>query len=674
MHGGPEHIRTTCPRDCYDACGIVAIKRDGVVTKLLGDPHHAVSRGALCGKCALAYNGVFRDPDSRLTTPLERIGPKGEGRFEAIGWDQAMATIAGRLTGIAGSSGPETILHTHYTGTCSLIAGHFPQRFFNRLGATEVDPDTICNKAGHVALDYILGSSTIGFDPRTAKDAGCILVWGANPSASAPHAHKHWLRETPAKVIVIDPVRHATAEAADLHLQPFPGSDASLAFALLHVLKRERLIDRDFIAAHTLGWDEVEPMVETCDPAWGEAATGVPAALIEKAAQIYGRGPSMLWLGQGLQRQAGGGNILRACAMLPAVTGNFAKPGAGLYYLNGKALRGVDGDYLSAPHLRQTETPPISHMDLAARLEDGERSRALLSWNMNVAASGPQQARLRRALERDDLFTVVIELFATDTADFADIVLPAASFLEFDDIVMSYFNLGVSAQVKIEEPMGDSLPNQEIFRKLARAMDFQEPELFEADAAIIENILSSTGVAGGFEALAAVGTKPVFEQPVLQFADLTFPTPSGRIEIASESAQDHGLPRLPAPDAESRPDGGRLRLLSPASPWLMNDSYANDARIAEQLGEATVTLHPDDASARGLAAGEHVTLANQTGSLALALVVSDIIPPGVALSFKGRWPKREGAGVNVNALNPGLKSDMGMSSCVHGVEVTVTRA
>ena len=293
MPGVREYVRTTCPRDCYDACGIIAIKRSGVITKLLGDPDHPVSRGALCGKCALAYNGVFRDPDSQLATPLKRIGPKGEGGFETIGWDEAMATIADRLSGIVASSGAETILNTHYTGTCSLIAGHFPDRFFNRLGATEVDLDTICNAAGHVALDYILGSSTVGFDPRTAKDAACIMVWGANPSASAPHAHKHWLGESPARVIVIDPLRTPTAEAADLHLQPFPGSDAALAFALLHVLRRERLIDRDFIAAHTFGWGEVEATVEACDPPWGEAATGVPAALIERAARIYGAGPSL---------------------------------------------------------------------------------------------------------------------------------------------------------------------------------------------------------------------------------------------------------------------------------------------------------------------------------------------------------------------------------------------
>ncbi|MGF1609203.1 MAG: molybdopterin-dependent oxidoreductase, partial [Kiloniellales bacterium] len=306
-------VRTTCPRDCYDACGIAVVRRGGRIAKVLGDAHHPVSRGALCGKCAIAYNGVWRDPAARLSRPLRRIGPKGagpegSGQFAPVSWDEALEEIARRLNQAIERHGPASILHSHYTGTCSKLAGDFPMRFFNRLGATEVDPDTICNNAGHVALRYVIGSSSTGFDPKSARDAACIVVWGANPSASAPHAHKHWLKEAPGQVIVVDPVRHETAAAADLHLQLFPGSDAALAFALLHVLRREGLIDRDFIARHTLGWDEVEPLLDDCTPAWGEQATGVPAAMIEQAARLYGAGPALLWLGQGLQRQPRGGN------------------------------------------------------------------------------------------------------------------------------------------------------------------------------------------------------------------------------------------------------------------------------------------------------------------------------------------------------------------------------
>ena len=674
MPGNKEHIRTTCPRDCYDACGIVVVKRGGVITKVLGDPEHPVARGALCGKCALAYNGVYRDPAARLTTPLRRTGSKGEGRFEPIGWDEALDTVATRLEAIVDQAGAQAILHTHYTGTCSLIAGSFPERFFNRLGATEVDPDSICNMAGHAALTYILGTSTVGFDPRAAKHAACIVVWGANPHASAPHAHKHWLKEAPGTVIVIDPVRHPTAEQADLHLQPFPGSDAALAFALLHVIRRDGLLDEAFLAAHTTGWDEIEAEVGRCDPAWGEAATGVPAALIEQAARIYAPGPSLLWLGQGMQRQPMGGNAFRAAALLPAATGNMAKAGAGLYYLNGSSQRGFDSSYISAPELARGAVPSISHMDLAERLEDAAASRALISWNMNVAASGPQQGRLRRALARDELFSVVVELFPTDTTDFADIVLPAASFLEFDDVVMSYFNYTVSAQAKAAEPIGESLPNQEIFRRLARAMGFTDPELFEQDAAMIDTIMAQLGVEGGFAALKEAGTVAVFAEPFVPFADGAYPTPSGRIEIASGRAEADGHPRVPIPHADARPADGRLRLLTPASPWLMNDSYANDPRIEERLGAATVTLHPADAAERGLGAGDRARLANQTGSLELAVAISDMVPRGAALSHKGRWPKREGQGANVNVLNPGIKTDMGASTSVHGVEVVISRA
>jgi anaerobic selenocysteine-containing dehydrogenase len=303
MSDSQEIILTTCPRDCFDTCGIAVVKRHGVIAHVRGDPHHPVSRGKLCAKCSISYNREWRNPQARLTRPLRRVGPKGEGRFEPISWETALTAMADRLTQIVTTTGPQTIINTHYTGTISLLAFFFPLRFFHRLGATEVTPDTICLMAGVEALNYVYGTALDGFDPRTARDASCIVVWGANPSASGPHAHAHWLREAPGTVVVIDPVRTPTAQSADLHLQPFPGSDAALAFALLHVLWRDGLLDLDFMAAHTVGWEELEPLLVDCTPAWGEATTGVPARRIEEAAHLYGRGPSLLWLGLGLQRQ-----------------------------------------------------------------------------------------------------------------------------------------------------------------------------------------------------------------------------------------------------------------------------------------------------------------------------------------------------------------------------------
>jgi anaerobic selenocysteine-containing dehydrogenase len=669
-----ESIRTTCPRDCYDACGLIVMKENGEITRVRGDVEHPVNRGSLCGKCAIAYNGILRDIGVRLQTPLQRVGPKGKGHFAPISWDDAIATIAQRLKAIVANHGPRTILNAHYTGTFSRLAFAFPMRFFNRLGATEVEPDSICNLAGQMGLHYTIGSGLIGFDPRMVKDAACLVVWGANPSVSAPHIHQHWYAAAPGKKIAIDPVRHKTAQMADLHLQLFPGSDAALAFALLHVLRRDGLLDRDFIAKHVIGWQDISAVLDHCTPSWGEAMTDVPASMIERAAHLYGEGPALLWLGQGMQRQRHGGNAFRACAMLPAVTGNFGKPGTGLYYLNlDGAMRGFDDGYLVASHLRQDNRHTVSHMDLAAVLENPLASQALFCWNINLAASNPEQTRLHQALSREDLFTVVCELFQTDTADFADIVLPAASFLEFDDLVLSYFHLTVAAQVKVQQPLGESLPNQVIFRRLSRAMGYDEPELYESDRSIIDHLLRGMSLDGGFDALKQVGTAFVTPEPVPQFADLTFPTPSGKIEIASAQAEADGHPRLPQPIADPHPPGTRLRLLSPAGAWLMNDSYGNDQRIAKEMGPATVMLHPDDGIALGLQSGDQARLSNDTGELVLNVQLADEVRPGVALTYKGRWPKREKARANVNVLNPGSKTDMGDSTSVHGIEVAVTR-
>jgi len=308
-------IRTNCPRDCYDGCGIVVEVREKGPNRVLGDPDHPVSRGKLCTKCALAYNGVWQDPEARLTTPLRRTGAPGSNEFEAISWDEALSIVAARMNTTIATDGAASILHTHYSGTLSLMGYLFPNRLFKAIGASEVDPDSICNAAGHFAWQLMFGNSVMGFDPRTAKDSACILIWGANPSHSAPHAHEHWLRESAAKVVVIDPARTETAAAADLHLQPRPGTDAALAFSLLHCLKEAGKFDLAYIDKHTLGYDKIVADIEAATPAWGEEKTGVPAGDIEHAARLYAAGPALLWCGQGLQRQTTGGNIMRAAAL-----------------------------------------------------------------------------------------------------------------------------------------------------------------------------------------------------------------------------------------------------------------------------------------------------------------------------------------------------------------------
>ena len=304
-------IRTTCPRDCYDACGIAVIKRGEAITKVVGDPDHAVSRGALCGKCALAYNGAWRDASQRLGHPLKRIGPKGEGRFQPVSWERGddgdrRAPDAHRRDQRSSLASftritPAPVRRSPAISPCASSTAWAPARSSRTRSA--ISP----------ATSPSISSSAVPIPASiraTAKDAACILVWGANPSASAPHAHKHWLPESPAKKIVIDPVRHPTAAAADLHLQPFPGSDAALAFAMLHVIRRDGLLDRDYLAKNTIGWDEVEAKLDACTPAWGEKVTGVPAALIEQAARLYGQGPVAAVAGPGPAAPAHGRQCL----------------------------------------------------------------------------------------------------------------------------------------------------------------------------------------------------------------------------------------------------------------------------------------------------------------------------------------------------------------------------
>lgn len=669
-----QGIRTTCPRDCYDACGVVVLHRAGRPPIVRGDKADPVSRGKLCRKCSAAYNGVLLDHKARLSQPMRRSGPKGEGRFEPISWQDATGEIAGRLQEIVAGPGGAAVLNAHYTGTFAMIGYHFPMRFFNRLGATEVDPDTVCNKAGHVALEYVYGTSLDGFDPRTASDSSSILVWGANPSASAPHQHEHWLAEAACPVIVVDPLRTETAKRADLHLQLRPGSDAVLAFAFLHVLWRDGLIDREFLARHAVGFGELEAEIARCELDHAAEITGVPTALVEQAASWYGAGPSLLWIGQGLQRQPTGGNVVRSVAMLPAVTGSLGKRGGGFLYLNGIETRGLDSDYLLGTKLAVAPPAPISQMDLAGALEDEELYRALFCWNINIAASSPEQRRLTAAMRRETLFTVVVDLFQTDTADLADIVLPASSFLEHDDLVVSYFHHSLGAQVKALDAPGEALPNSEIFRRLARSMGYEEPELYERDEDVLERLLVDAGVVLGFEAFAEGGTLWPGSEPRLQFADGEYPTPSGRIEIASDRAEVDGFSRIPLPRADPPPAAGRLRLLSPASGWTLNDSYGNDPVARSHAGAQAVILNPADAAARGLHEGDMAVLESEAGQLLAPVSTSDDVPISVALVYKGHWPKLEHSGANVNILNPGHKSDMAESSAVHGIEVTVEAA
>ena len=668
-------ISTTCPRDCYDGCGISVIKKDGKIATVTGNKEHPTNQGPLCGKCSITYNGVWRDENARLLHPMRRVGEKGAASFERISWQEALNDIATQLTSIQQIAGPEKIAHTHYTGTCSMLAIDYPCRFFEHIGATEIDPDTICNNAGHVAWNYVFGNSLNGFDPRTIKDSECVLVWGANPSVTAPHIHKKWLYGNDVKVIVIDPVRHETAAKADLHLQIRPGTDAALAYSLLHVIQRDGLLDEDFIQNNVIGYEEVKFVIAQSTPDWGAAQTDIPADLIEKGAHLYANGPSIMWLGQGLQRQPRGGNIFRACAMLPAFTGNIGKAGTGVYYLNDTFAitknKGLSDSYPEDDAGDSGNT--ISQMDLPDAINDHEQIKAFMVWNSNPAASNPAQEKIVKGLSRQDLFTVVIDCFLTDTAKYADILLPAASFLEFDDLCAAYFHLTLGAQVKVTEPLGEALPNQEIFRRLAAAMKLEGDELYEQDADILRQEMEALHIGLSWEELKERGWSYASPEPLILWADGKYSTPSGKIEIASEQAKADGLPLVPTPDTDAAPAEDHLRLLSPADKYLMNSSYGNDPKILKNLGPPTVTINPKDAAGRKIIDGDTVSIFNDTGKLTLIAKVSDRVPAGTALTTKSRWVMHETDKANVNILHTPCKTDMGESSSVHGTTIMVQK-
>ncbi len=665
-------IKTNCPRDCYDACGMVVERRSDGKHRILGDANHPVSRGKLCTKCAIAYNGVWQEEDKRLLYPLKRIGPRDKGSFQQISWDNALSTVADKLEENIKLYGAESILHTHYSGTLSLVGYAFPNRFFNYLGASEVDPDSICNAAGHVAWELLFGNSIFGFDPRTLPDAKSIIVWGANPAHSAPHIHENWLGDFNGKIIVVDPVRTKTATSADVHLQPRPGTDAALAFSLLHCLRAQGKFDADFIAKNTFGYPEILEDIELATPEWGEQKSGVPANTINQVAQIYGNGPSLLWCGQGLQRQLNGGNIMRSVGLLPALTGNIGKAGAGFCYLNiSPAVAGIDFDWLKGVNLNKKQKTVISHMELADELTDLEKFKVFFSWNTNPLASAPDQNKLRKNLNRDDLFVVACDIFMTDTAKYADIILPAANFLEYDDLTFSYFNYYIGAQTKISDPLGKSLPNAEIFRRLARKMNITEPSLYESDKELIESMLRQTNMNLSFEDLKRNGYAYIDEKVIIPYSTLDFETPTGKIEIASNEAEKLGLPRTPLPLFEEQGDIDDWRLLSPASFWRMNDSYSNDINLSGRAGEAKVHINPSDAARLRISNGSPLELYNEAGSIELEVFVDDAILPKTLLSYKGRWPSIEKTKKNINFVHKAQKADMAESSSVHSTLVKI---
>ncbi|MGW3773376.1 molybdopterin-containing oxidoreductase family protein [Actinomadura verrucosospora] len=666
-----------CPLDCPDGCSWVVTVRDGAAVRLRGNPDHPYTRGALCAKVNRWLERAAQ-PD-RILHPMRRAGAKGEGRFERIGWDEALDEIAARLQDVAREHGGEAIWPYWGTGTLGYLQGlegYSGRRFFNVLGASSHSAD-ICSAAGSAGIAEAVGSPG-GMDPEDLAHARLVLLWGTNPLTSGHHVWKFVqdARKAGAHLVAIDPVRTRTARQADEHLAPLPGTDGALALGLLHVIVGLGAQDADFLARGTLGWREFRDRIAEYPPDRAARITGVPAdRIVALGERIARTRPTAIRATQGLQRHSGGGAALRLIAAIPAVTGDWARRGGGLAFSTSGHVK-LDKAALWRDDLRPRPVRTLSMSRLGEGLLDVQDPpvKALFVIAANPAGSTPHQNKVRRGLARDDLFTVVLEQFPTDTVDYADIVLPATAQHEHTDLHEGYGHLYLTWNEPAVAPPGECLPTTETFRRLAHRMGLREPALYDSDESLAEQLLASdhpwmAGVT--LDRLRKEGfVRMSVPDPFLPYAD-GFPTPSGRFEFRSSAAGLAGY--VPPAEVADEERAGKypLALVSAASHEFLNTQFANNPELRRRSGGLAVRLHEDDARARGLVDGQRVVVGNERGSFEAVLKITDEVRPGVAATGKGHWAKLSG-GSNANAVVDERATDLGGGPVFHDTRVEVT--
>ncbi|MBI5565302.1 MAG: molybdopterin-dependent oxidoreductase [Chloroflexi bacterium] len=675
MNDQPEQhpikiVRGACPLDCPDTCSWEVTVKAGRAIDLRGTKDHPYTRGSLCVKLNKYLDHVSA-PD-RLLYPLRRIGRKGEGRFERITWDEALAEIADRLKSIITQHGGEAIWPYVGTGSLGFLQGEagVGQRLWNTLG-TSIHSANICSRAGSVGTMYTMGSRH-GMDPEGCRHSKLIILWGTNPLTSHNHVWRFIAeaRTNGAYVVVIDPIRTRTAEQADEYMSIIPGTDAALALGLLNVVVTSGAEDRAYIEQHTLGWDQYRARIMEYPPARVAQITGIPEETIRALGhRLATTRPTGIFTKMGIQRHAGGGMALRTIMTMPGVTGDWQYVGGGAVYSTGDYLQG-NFDRLFRPDLR----PRPARTLLMARFGDNLLEatdppvKALLVLAANPVASNPDQNRVRRGLAREDLFTVVVDHFQTDTADYADLLLPTTMQPEHADLHNAYGHLYVLWNEPAISPPGECLPGTEIVRRLARQMGLTEPCLYDSDEDLARAFLdtdhpSLKGIT--LEKLKEQGWARLnYPQPTLAYPH-GFPTPSGKIEFFSQTAADDGFDPLPTytPSQEvvdqELAKRYPLTLITPASHYFLNSLFANKPDLARQAGPIRVVLHPTDAALRQLSSGASVRIYNDRGEFQAVVEVSEAVRPGVAMSPKGYWPKLNSQPTNANATVAERDSDMG---------------
>jgi anaerobic selenocysteine-containing dehydrogenase len=661
---GVRIVKAACPHDCPDTCALEVHVKAGRALKVTGSAAHAPTAGVLCTKVARYTERTYHP--NRLLHPMRRMGRKGEGRFERISWDRALSLIGERLRPIAAED-PEQILPYSYAGTMGLVQGEsMAQRFFHRLGASLLGR-TICASAGSAGHELTLGSR-IGMDMELTEEAKLIVFWGCNAITSSVH---FWARAQNAKrrgalLVAIDPYRSLTAEKCQLHIAPLPGTDAALALGLMHVLIRDDLIDHDYIDRHTLGFPALCGRVADYDPHRVAAICGITAAEIEELARLYGTmKPALIRANYGMQRVRGGGMATRNIACLPALVGAYRHPAGGLLLSTGGNFR-IDDAALTRPDLLGARSPRTINMSTIghALLDETAPVKAVIVYNANPVAVAPDSTRVVRGFEREDLFTVVLEHFQTDTADYADILLPATTQLEHLDVVAPYGHYYLMANNPAIAPLGEAKPNTEIFRLLAKTMGFTDPCFADSDST-----LAAAAVANDWDwdAVLAQGWKRIGPpKEVARFAEGGFDTPSGKVEFLSERAITMGLDALPdyvAPLEDTRGELARrypLAMISPPARHFLNSSFVNVESLRAVEGEPWLDIHPTDAARRGIEEGSYVRVFNDRGSLELRARVTDRARPGLVVALSVWWRKLTRDGKNANELtNSDTLTDMG---------------
>ena len=679
-------VRAACPHDCPDTCAMLVTVKDGVAVKVQGDPLHPFTDGSLCTKVS-HYTERTYAPD-RLKHPLKRVGPKGRGAFKRIGWDEALDEIAARLKQVAAEN-PESILPLSYAGTMGMLQySSMDRRFFHRLGASQLER-TLCSSAGKFGIKATLGGS-YGMDPEHYVDSRLILIWGSNPIASNLH---FWTRAQEAKrrgakLIAIDPCRSLTAEKCSQHIAPLPGTDGALALGMMHVLIGEGLIDRDYIARYTLGFDLLQERVKQCSPAWAAEICGIEPDVVVQLARDYGTAkPAAIRLNYGMQRHAGGGIAARNIACLPALTGAWRDAAGGILLTTADNYQ-FDHAALERPDLMPAKRPRvINHSRLGGVLTAAEPPvRAVIVYNNNPVAVCPDSNKVIAGFSREDLFCVVMDSFLTDTADYADIVLPATTQLEHFDIHKSYGHLYVLANNPAIAPVGESLPNTEVFRRLAARMGFDDPCFRDSDEDIARQAIGSghANLAGmDWESLKQNGWQRLaLPERFAPFARGGFHTPSGKCEFYSETLEAQGMDPLPFynPPAElpsSNPQLAKkypLNFLSPPVRNFLNSSFANLQRFRDAEGEPSLELHSADAAVRGISDGDTVRVFNDRGSFTLRARVNDKPRRGVVVAPSVWWKKFARDRRNANDLTSQRTADLGGAATYYDCLVQVERA